>query len=85
MSAGNLIGALWNTAFFGGLWVILGAALDKIFKAFNTSMAVLPTLQDAVNGMGIMQSVWAYILVIIFFVIWLNYLLNENSLASGGV
>ena len=85
MSAGNLIGSIWNTALFGGIWVVLGAAIDKIFKVFNTSITVLPSLQDAVNGMGIMQTIWSMILIIMFIVIWINYLANENSQASGGV
>jgi uncharacterized membrane protein len=85
MSAGNLIGSLWNTVFFAGLWIVLGAALDKVFKAFNTSIKVLPSLQDAVNGMGIVQTVWGMILIILFIVIWINYLMNENSQAGGGV
>ena len=85
MSAGNLIGSIWNTIFFAGLWIVLGAALDKVFKAFNTSINVLPSLQDAVNGMGIVQVVWGVLLIIMFMVIWINYLMNENSQASGGV
>lgn len=71
--------------FFAGLWIVLGAALDKVFKAFNTSIKVLPSLQDAVNGMGLVQTVWGMILIILFIVIWINYLMNENSQASGGV
>ena len=85
MSAGNLIGSLWNTVFFAGLWIVLGAALDKVFKAFNTSIKVLPSMQDAVNGMGIVQTVWGVILIILFITIWVNYLMNENSQSSGGV
>jgi hypothetical protein len=85
MSAGNLIGSIWNTVFFAGLWIVLGAALDKVFKAFNTSIKVLPSMQDAVNGMGIVQTVWGIVLIILFIVIWINYLMNENSQASGGV
>lgn len=85
MSAGNLIGSIWNTALFAGIWLVLGAAIDKIFRAFNTTIKVLPSLQDAVNGMGIMQTVWSMILVLMFIVIWINYLANENSQAPGGV
>jgi hypothetical protein len=85
MSAGNLIGSLWNTIFFAGLWIVLGACLDKVFKAFNASIKVLPSLQDAVNGMGIVQTVWSTLLIILFVVIWINYVMNENSQASGGV
>lgn len=85
MSAGNFFGSVWNTVILGGMWTILGFAMDKIFKAFNTTLAVLPTYQDAVNGLGIMQVIWSSIMIVIFFVIWLNYLLNQNSMASGGV
>jgi hypothetical protein len=35
--------------------------------------------------MGIMQTVWTFILIVMFLVIWINYLANENSQASGGV
>lgn len=69
----------------GGIWVVLDAAMDKIFRVFNYSITVLPSLQDAVNGMGIMQWIWSMIMIVIFFVIWLNYMLNESSQASGGV
>lgn len=85
MSAGNLIGSIFNTIFFGMLWVVLGMIVEKMFRAFNYSMTVLPTLQDAANGLTIMQTAWSVICVIIFLVIWINYTLNENSQASGGV
>jgi len=85
MSAGNLLGSIFSTVLLGGIWVILGAAIDKIFKMFNYTIKVLPSLQDAVNGMGIMQYVWTAIMVIIFIVVWANYLFNESSQASGGV
>jgi hypothetical protein len=85
MSAGNFIGALWNSILLPGIYIVLSAALDKIFKAFNTSIQVLPSMQDAVNGMDIVKTVWLVLLVLIFVVIWINYLMNENSQASGGV
>ena len=85
MGAGNLLGAIFNTIFFGGLWVVLGMVVEKLFRAFNTSIGILPSLQDAANGLTIMQIGWSIICVIIFIVIWLNYLFNENSQASGGV
>lgn len=85
MGAGNLIGSVFNTVLFGGLWIVLSAAVDKIFVAFNRSLLVLPSLQDAADGMGIMKIAWWAIMVVIFFVIWMNYLLNENSQASGNV
>jgi hypothetical protein len=85
MGAGNLIGSVFTTIFFGGLWIVLGAAVDKIVKAFNTSIKVLPSMQDAVNGMSVMEWIWTILLVIVFMAIWINYLMNENSQASGGV
>ena len=85
MSYGNLAGAIWNSILLPGLYIVLGAALDKVFKAFNTSIQVLPSMQDAVTGMDIVKTVWVVILILIFLVIWINYLLNENSQASGGV
>jgi hypothetical protein len=85
MSAGNFLGALWNSILLPGVYLILSAALDKVFKAFNTSIKVIPSMQDAVKGMDIVKSVWIGILILIFLVIWINYLMNENSQASGGV
>ena len=85
MSAGNFIGSVFNTIFFPGLYIVLSAALDKIFKAFNSSIQVLPSMQDAVNGMDIVKFVWTILLALMIIVIWMNYLFNENSQASGGV
>lgn len=85
MSAGNLFGSIFATVILGGIWVVLGAAVDKIFNIFNYTIKVLPSLQDAVNGMSIMQWVWSALMVIIFIVIWFNYMMNESSQASGGV
>ena len=85
MSAGNFIGSVFNTVFFGGLALVLGYAVEKVFRAFNHSISVLPTFQDAVNGFTILQVIWSLIWIIIFLVIWVNYFLNENSKASGGV
>jgi hypothetical protein len=42
-------------------------------------------MQDAVNGMEMMQYAWVVSLFIVFCVIWINYALNENSQASGVV
>lgn len=85
MGAGNFIGSVWNTLLLDGLWLVLGYAMEKIFRAFNSTMRLLPTLQDAVNGMSQMQFIWSIICIGIFLVIWANYLMNENSQASGGV
>jgi len=85
MGAGNLIGSIWNTILAGGLWVVLGKAMDVLCKAFNYSLTISPSIQDFVTGFTYQQTIWSVILVLVFVVIWLNYLLNENSLASGGV
>lgn len=85
MGAGNFIGSCWNTLLLGTLWLVLGYAMEKIFRAFNSTMRLLPTLQDAVNGMSQMQFIWGILFIGIFCVIWANYLMNENSQASGGV
>lgn len=85
MSAGNLFGAIWNTVILGALWVVLGAVIDKIFRVFNTSISVLPTLQDAAHGMSLMKTGYTAIMIVVFIVIWANYMLNESSQASGGV
>ena len=85
MSAGNLLGSIFNTILLSGIWVVLGAVFDKIFKIFNYSITVLPSLQDAANGMSIQQTIWSILMVLILIVIWLNYMFNESSQASGGV
>lgn len=85
MSAGNFIGSVFNTLLFGGLAIVMGYAVEKMFRVFNHSISVLPTFQDAANGFTMLQMIWMAIWVIIFIVIWVNYLLNENSMASGGV
>ena len=85
MGAGNFVGSSFNTVLFGGLAIVMGYAIEKLFKAFNHTITVLPTFQDAVNGFTIMQTCWSIVFVIILIAIWVNYFLNENSQASGGV
>lgn len=85
MSAGNLIGAIFNSIFLPAVWIVLSAAMDKLFSAFNTSIRLLPSLQDAVNGMDIVKVAWVGVLILIWLVIWINYAMNENSQSSGGV
>ena len=85
MGAGNILGAVFNTVMASVIWLVLGKGMDVMVKAFNYSMTISPSMQDFANGFQIQQTVWTFILVLVFFVIWLNYLLNENSQASGGV
>lgn len=85
MSAGNFLGSMFNTVFFAALWIIFGYVLQKLFTAFNYSMNLLPSMADAANGLTIMQFGFIVVPVIIFLVIWMNYLFNEISMAGGGV
>ena len=66
MSAGSLIGTLANIFFFGIFWMILGVAIDKIGFAFNKSIAILPTFQDAVTGFTMVQQVYLIMPAIVF-------------------
>ena len=84
MGAGNLIGLVFNILVFGAIWTILGGLVDRIIKAFNVSIKVLPSLQDAANGLSIMQTVWASLLILMFIALIINYIMNENSQVSGG-
>jgi len=79
VSWGSLFGALMLTVAFAAIWVILGKAVEVITRAFNASIMVLPTFQDAVNGMNIMQYAWTGIMVLIFLGIWINYVINEHQ------
>jgi len=85
MSAGGIFGLFFNLFVGGGLWTVLGVAVERIGIVFNNSISVLPTFQDAVNGFNLMQTVWSVIMVIIFLGLVVNYLVNENSIASGEV
>ena len=79
MSFGSLFGAMWNTVAFAVIWVILGKVVEVVTRAFNISITVLPSFQDAVNGMNIMQTAWTGIMVLIFIGVWVNYVINEHQ------
>jgi uncharacterized BrkB/YihY/UPF0761 family membrane protein len=85
MSAGGLFGMVMNMVFAAGLWTVIGAVVDRMGAAFNTSIRMLPTFQDALNGFTIIQTVYGVLLIIIFITLIVNYIMNENSLASGEV
>ena len=82
MSAGGLFGLFLNLFVAAGLWTILGAAVEKVAKAFNSTISVMPTLQDAVNGFSLMQTVWGAIMVVIFLALVVNYLFEESNRAT---
>lgn len=85
MSAGGIVGLTMNTLIFVGLWTIIGVAVDKLGQVFNTSIAIMPTMQDAVTGFSIAQSVYAALPVIMFIFLLINYFVNENAQTGGEV
>ena len=85
MSAGSLIGTVANIIFFGIFWTILGVAIDKIGYAFNMSIRILPTFQDAVNGFTMTQQVYLILPVIVAITLLIDHFLTENSKSSGEV
>ena len=82
MSAGGLFGLFLNLFVAAGLWTVLGAAVEKVAKAFNSTIAIMPTLQDAVNGFSLMQTVWGVIMIVIFLALIVNYLFEESNRAT---
>lgn len=79
MSLGSLFGAIFNTAAAALCWIACGKFVEVITKAFNTTINIIPTFQDAVTGFTIQQYAWTAIMVIILVGIWLNYFINSNS------
>lgn len=83
MSAGNLVGTIFNCIAFTAMWVVLGLAIDKVGLIFNRTIQILPTFQDAVNGFQITQTIWIVITIIAWIVFWVNYVINESNEATG--
>lgn len=79
MSWGSLFGALFNTVAAAMCWVGCGKFVEVVTRAFNSTIAVVPSFQDAVTGFTIQQYIWSAIMVIILLGIWLNYYVNSNS------
>ena len=82
MSAGGLFGLFMNLFVAAGLWTVLGVAVEKIGNVFNSSIAIMPTFQDAMDGFSLMQTVWGVIMIVIFLALVVNYLFEESSRAS---
>ena len=85
MSAGALVGTIMNFLMFSGIWMVVGVVFDKIGVCFNSTIRIMPTFQDAVNGFALTQVVYGIIPVIYFIALIINYILVENSTASGEV
>ena len=82
MSAGGMFGLIMNTIFFAGLWAVVGVVVDKLGVAFNVTIRLMPTLQDAVNGFYITQIIYGILPVIVFIMLLINYFVNENAQSS---
>ena len=85
MSAGNFLGTLFVSVAFSAMWMVIGAAIDKVGIIFNYTVRVLPSFQDAVNGFTITQMAYLVIPIIVWIGIWVNYAQNEASEAGGFV
>jgi type II secretory pathway component PulF len=82
MSAGNLIGMVFNLFIFAAVWTGGGWVVDRLAVAFNSSIRLLPTLQDMVSGFSTVQMIYGILPVVAFLVIIINYYLNEHSMSS---
>jgi hypothetical protein len=85
MSAGGIVGVVMNTLLFIALWSIVGIVVDKLGAAFNQTITLMPTMQDAVNGFHITQIIYGVLPAIVFIVLLINYFVNENAQSSGEV
>lgn len=85
MSAGNFLGTLFVSVMFSAIWLVIGAMIEKIGMVFNHLIPLLPTMQDAVNGFAITQTIFIIIPAIVWIAIWFNYVQNEASEAGGYV
>jgi len=85
VSAGALFGTAMNFVLFAGIWAVIGVVFDKIGAIFNSTIRLMPTFQDAVNGFAISQIIYGLLPVVFFIALVINYILVENSTASGEV
>lgn len=79
MSAGNIIGLFFNLFAFATIWTFVGWVVDRIAIMFNSTLNLLPSLQDAATGFSLVQMIYGIIPAIAFVVILFNYYLNEHS------
>jgi hypothetical protein len=85
MSAGGLFGLVFNFFAFAAFWTIIGVVFDKVGAIFNTTIRLMPTFQDAINGFSITQTIYGVLPLIVFIALLVNYLMNENAMATGEV
>jgi type II secretory pathway component PulF len=85
MSAGGIVGLIFNTLAFAALWTIIGVVVDKLAVAFNSTIQILPTMQDAVTGFTLMQTIYSILPGVVFIALLINYFVNENAQSSGEV
>jgi hypothetical protein len=82
MTAGNLVGSILLTIFFGALWLVLGKMVDMIARIANITMLQMPVFQDGINGFNQASGIFGILGVIILGGIWANYILNELSAST---
>jgi hypothetical protein len=85
MSAGGLFGMVMNILIFSGIWTVVGVVVDKLGAVFNSTIRVMPTMQDAVNGFAITQIIYGLLPIIVYITLLINYFVNENAQSSGEV
>jgi len=85
MSAGALFGSFMNFFIFAGEWMVIGTVFDKVASIFNSTIRLMPTMQDAVNGFALTQIIYGALPVVFAFALFINYILVENSSSSGEV
>ena len=66
MSAGGVVGYIFNLVMFAGIWTVIGVVVDKIAVIFNITIQLMPSYQDAVNGFSMMQTIYAALPVVVF-------------------
>ena len=82
MSAGGIIGMFFNFFVFAAVWTVIGYAVEKLGHVFNMTIAMIPTLQDAVNGFSVVQMIYGVIPVVFALILIVDYYMNEHSHSS---
>lgn len=82
MSAGNLFGTILIGIFLGAVWTILGFVIDKVTTIANITFHMMPVYEDGVLGFNMISTFYGFLLIIIWFGLALNYVMNENSQAN---
>ena len=85
MSAGGLVGYIFNLIYFAAIWTAVGVVFDKIGTIFNNTIHLMPTYQDAVNGFSMTQTIYGLLGVIVFLTLTVNCIMISNSASSGEV